>query len=69
MSLLKREIWGPASGVAVKFMCSALAGRGSWVWIPGMNLRITHQAMLWQHPAHKIEENWHRCKLRANLPQ
>ena len=25
--------------------------------------------MLWQQPTYNVEEDWHRCKLRANLPQ
>ena len=33
-------------------------GRGSWVQIPGADLLVTHQAMLWQCPAYKIEEDW-----------
>ena len=24
--------------------------------------------MLWQQPTHKVEEDWHGCQLRANLP-
>ena len=26
-------------------------------------------SMSWRHPTYKIEEDWHRCQLRANLPQ
>ena len=27
----------------------------------------THQAMLWQCPKYKVEEDGNRCQLRANL--
>ena len=50
-------------------MLSALAAQGSQVWIPGADLHTTGQAMLWQGPAYRIEEDWHRCWLRVNLPQ
>ena len=53
----------------VKFARSTLATRGLWVWILGADLHTPHQAMLWQHPTHKIEEDWHRCSLSDNLPQ
>ena len=33
-----------------------------------MNLHSAHQATLRWHPTYKIEEDWHRCYLRANLP-
>ena len=38
---------------------------GSWVRIPGMDLHHW-SAMLWRHPIYKTEEDWHRCRLRAN---
>ena len=53
--------WGLLSGVVVKLMHSALTAQGSLVWIPGADLLTAHQAMLWQHPTYKIEEDWHRC--------
>ena len=60
--------WGrPGDGV-IKFSCSALVAGGSQVPIPVMVVHTTHQAMLWQHPTYKIEEDWHRCLLRDNLP-
>ena len=52
---------GPPDGVVVKFVQSALAARGSQAKIPGMDLHTAHQAMLWQHPTYKIEDDWHRC--------
>ena len=47
----------------VKFVCSALAAWGVRVQIPGVDLHIAHQAMLWQHPTDKIEEDW--CRLSS----
>ena len=35
-------------GIEVKFACSASAAQGSLVRIPGMDLRTTYQAFLWQ---------------------
>ena len=37
----------------VKVTCSALVAWGLWVQISGVDLRTTHQAMLWQHPTYK----------------
>ena len=38
------EDWGSQTGgVVVKFVCSASAAQGSWVWIPGMDLHTAHQ--------------------------
>ena len=44
---------GKPSGIVVKFMCSALAVRGSQVRILGVDLQTAHQSMLWQHPTTK----------------
>ena len=49
------------SGVVVKCTRSALAAQGLRVQIPGVDSHTTHQAMLWQRPTYKIEEDWHRC--------
>ena len=46
----KPPLWGWPSGIAVKFVCSASAARGSLVWILGAVLHTTYQAMLWCHP-------------------
>ena len=51
---------GWPSGVVVKFAHSALAARGSQVQIPGVDLRLAHQAMLLWHPTYKPEEERHR---------
>ena len=40
-------------GIVVKFLCSPSVARGSWVWIPGADLRTAHQAVLWLHPTYK----------------
>ena len=58
---------GQPSGVVVKFVFSASVAQGSWAWIPGVDLCMAHQAMLWWHPTYKIGKDWHRCLLRANL--
>ena len=58
---LKKKLWGWPSGVVVKFVCLASAARHSWVQIPGTDIHITHQAMLWWCPTYKIEEDCHRC--------
>ena len=52
---------GQPGGLVVKFAHSASAAQGSQVWIPGTDLRITHKAMLWQHPIYKVEEDGHGC--------
>ena len=57
----KRFQGGWPGGTVVKFACSALVAQGSWVQIPGVDLHIAHQAMLWQQLTHKIDEDWNRC--------
>ena len=64
----KFTIWGQPCGVVVKFSMVCFSGLGSWVWILGADLHHS-SAMLWWWPACKIQEDWHGCKLRANLPQ
>ena len=60
-STIKRTKWGLPGGVVVKFTHSASVAPGSQVQIPGVDLHTIHQAMLWQHPTHKAEEDWQRC--------
>ena len=48
-------------GIVVTCTPSALAAQGSQVQILGADLHTTHQAVLWWHPTHEIEEDWHRC--------
>ena len=52
---------GQPGRVVVTFMCCASAAWGSAVQIPGLDLHTVHQAMLWQHPTYKIEEDCQRC--------
>ena len=56
-----RLLWGPASGIVVKFARSASAPQGLGIWIPGTGLHTAHQSMLWRHLTYKIKEDWHRC--------
>ena len=42
----------------IKFMFSASAAWGSWVWILGTDLHTARQAMLWWYLTYKIEEAW-----------
>ena len=55
------QFWGQPGGVEVKFACSTSAAWGSWVQILGADLHTAYQAMLWQCPTSKIEEDWHKC--------
>ena len=47
--------------MVVKFMHFSVVVWGSQVQILGIDLRATHQVMLWQHPTYKIEGDCHRC--------
>ena len=60
--------WGWPSGAVVKFAHSALAAQGLQVQILGRDLHTAHAAKLWWCPTYKIEEDWHICELRDNLP-
>ena len=60
-SLQKELFRGWPGGVVVGFVYSTSAGWSSWLWIPGVDPHTTHQAMLWQCPTYKIEEDWHKC--------
>ena len=51
---------------SLSLVCSTSA---AWVWFPGMDLHHWSVAKLWWQPTYKIEEDWHRCWLRANLSQ
>ena len=44
-------------GRVVKFMRSTLAAQGLLVQILGMDLHMAHQAMLWQHPTQKSQND------------
>ena len=60
---------GQPGGTVAKLACSVSAAWDSLVWILSADLCTTCQAMLRQHPTYKVEEDGHRCQLRANLPQ
>ena len=53
----------------VKFASSALAARGSPIWILGEDIALFVKAYCGRRPTYKIEEDGHRCWLRASLPQ
>ena len=57
----KNNLRGQPGGLVVEVTPSASTAWGSQVQMLGMDLHTTHQAMLWQHPICKIEEDWHRC--------
>ena len=59
--LLKARYIGQSSGVVVKFTCSTLVAQGLQVQVLDVDLHTAHQAILWQHPTYKAEEDWHRC--------
>ena len=52
---------GQPGGLVVKYTRSASVAQGWRVLILVMDPHTAHQAMLWQHPTYKIEEDWHRC--------
>ena len=53
---LKNKYGAQSGGVVVKFVYPASAAWGSWVRIPGMNLHISDQAMMWKYTIYRIEE-------------
>ena len=66
---LKKTKWrSQLRGIVVKFSVLHSGSLGSWVWILGADLDHL-SAMLWWQPTYKVEEDWQRCYLRANLPQ
>ena len=64
---LKIYLGGWLGGIVVKFARFASVVWGSQVWILGMDLALLIKPHCGGTP-HKIEEDWHRCSLRANLP-
>ena len=52
------KVRGWPGGIVVKFAHSATVVQGSPLQILDTDLHTTHQAMLWWHPAYKIEEDW-----------
>ena len=64
------QIWVKMPAVAVKFVRSASAARGSPVQIPGANTApLGKKPCCGRHPTYKVEEDGHRCELRVSLPQ
>ena len=63
----KGSFRGRPGGIVLKFARSALAAWGSQVWVPGAELAPLVKPCCGGIP-YKIEEDWHRCYLRANLP-
>ena len=57
---------GQPRGLVVKFGSLHRSGPGL---VPGCRVTPLISTMLWQAPTYKIEEDWHRCQLRTNLPQ
>ena len=51
----------------VQFARSTSVVHGWQAWIPGVGLAPLIKPQCGGIP-HKIEEDWHRCQLRANLP-
>ena len=56
-------------GTAVKFACSASAAQGSPVLIPGENTAPLIKPCCGRRLTYKLEEDGHRCELRASPPQ
>ena len=56
----KKQVRDQPHGIVVK-SCALL----QWPGVCGLGSQVqtytTHQAMLWQQPIYKIEEDWHRC--------
>ena len=59
---------GQPCGQVVKVPCTLLRQPRFVGSEPGADL-LHSSAMLWRRPTYKIEEDWHRCQHRANLPQ
>ena len=57
----KFSLRDPPSGAAVKFTRSALAARGSPVWIPGADMASLGTPCCGWCPTCKVEEDRHGC--------
>ena len=62
-----RDLWGWPIGVVVKFVSSILAAEGLQLQFPDVDLAPLIKTCCGGIPR-KIEEDWHLCWLRANLP-
>ena len=65
----KNDTGGQPGGAAVKSPCSALAAQSWLVWIPGADMAPLGKPWCGRHPTYKVEDDGHRCQLRASLPQ
>ena len=65
----KRDYTG--AGPVVQQLSPACSVSAAWVhrFGPQVHTYTTCQAMLQWRPMYKIVEDWHKCQLRANLPQ
>ena len=57
----KVQSQGRPHGIVVKFGVLRFSGPGSRVWFPGTFLHHSLAATVWQQPAYKVEDDWHRC--------
>ena len=65
----EKNAWrGQPCGIVAEFSALHFSGPGSRVQILGMDQHHL-SAMLWQRHTYKVEEDWYRCQLGANLPQ
>ena len=60
---------GQPGGAVVKFAHSALTAWGSPFVIPGADMALLVEPCCGRRPTYKVEEDGHRCWLRASLPQ
>ena len=69
-SYQKKNSLGASPVVVVNFACPTSAALGLLVPMPGSDLYTAHQAMLWQHPTRKTEEDWQQVLARgqSSLP-
>ena len=60
---------GRPGGTMVKFTHSASRAWGSWVRMLGADMAPLGMPCCGRRPTYKVEEDGHRCELRASLPQ
>ena len=53
----------------VLWLSSTSSASADQVQFLGVDILHSLATMQWQGPTYKIEEYWHRCYLRGNLPQ
>ena len=57
---------GQSHAKVLKMGVFHFGGPSLQIWIPGMDLHHS-SAMLWRRSTYEVEEDWHRCQLRASL--